>query len=134
MIQFQEYTIGWLAYILSVMGLLIVTWRLFRGVRWSYLRGLIQVSVLVFLATPAIGDAQYWAPAWIIAALELLFGGIEGAMPSILIIGKVLGVAVLAYTVISLIGLLFRRPNVSNSTSTSHPSKQASKRIPPRVL
>ena len=134
MVQFQEYGIGWLAYILSILGLLMVTWRLFRGVPWSYVRGLILVSVLVFLATPAIGDAEYWAPAWIIGALELLFGGVESAMPSILIIGKIWGVAALIFTVLSVIALLFRRPNQRIAHAEAHSPKRPSKRIPPRVL
>lgn len=134
MLQLQEYSMGWLVYFLSVFGLLLVTWRLFRGVPWWYLRGLLFVTVATFLVTPAIGAADYWAPVWIIGALEFLFEGQESAMPSIMIVLKVWGVVVVAFTVLSAISLLFRRESRPARKVASMGDTNATQKTPPRVL
>lgn len=108
MLQLQEYSLVWAIYYVAIVGLLMVTWRLFKGIPWRYLRRLLWITVLVLLATPAIGQSNYWAPAWIIGILELLFGGVESAEPAGRILLMMWVVCVTSYTVVSLIKFLFK--------------------------
>jgi hypothetical protein len=102
MLEFQEYASGWLVYLLSVMGLLIVTWRLFRAIPWVYPRRIIFLTVLVLFVTPVLGDNGYWSPAWIVGSLEFLFGGLDSVLPILRIMLLIWLIIILLYTVIQL--------------------------------
>ena len=79
----QDYTNGWLVYIAAAIGLLVVFWRITKGIPWSYVRHPLWITVTVFLLTPAVGHAHFLAPAWIIGILELLFTGMESFLPMV---------------------------------------------------
>lgn len=102
MLALQEYGVFWAIYYVAVAGLLMTSWRLLRVIPWSYPRRLLWLTVLVLLATPAIGTSEYWAPAWIIGFLELLFGGVESAEPAGRILLMVWIACIAVYTVISI--------------------------------
>jgi len=106
MLQFGEYTIAWLVYIGAIAGLLVTVHRLFRGLSW---RHFIVVAIAAILLTPAIGLEHYWAPAWIIGSLELLFGGVEAAFPAGRIILIVSFATLLIYTLLHLLFLIWQR-------------------------
>ena len=95
--MFGEYVSAWLVYLLSAVGLLVVCWRICRGIPWVFLRRTLLVTAAVVLLTPAVGVNQYWAPAWVIGMLELLFTGLEETMPAFQILMVVWLVALLAY-------------------------------------
>ena len=78
-----DYTNGWLVYIAAAIGLLVVFWRMTRGIPWPYVRHSLWITVVVFLLTPAVGHAHFLAPAWIIGILELLFTGMESFLPMV---------------------------------------------------
>lgn len=146
MAQFGEYTIAWLAYLVSVIGLLVVAWRVFRGIPWCYVRRVLWLTVAVLLLTPAIGtelvatdsasSQNYWAPAWLIGSLEALFGGVDTAIPVAQMVGIVLLVVLAVYTVFSVIMLLVR---IRKGEKKDHKGKSQKKsgvknqKIPPRV-
>jgi beta-lactamase regulating signal transducer with metallopeptidase domain len=129
MVEFQEYSSAWLVYFAAVAGLLIVTWRLFRGISWAYPRKLIFITVAVLLLTPVLDSANYWAPAWIVASLEFLFSSdLEKVMPILRIMLIIWCVAAISLTFIMLI--FFRgKKNVSSSKGSA---VQKDKKIPGR--
>lgn len=131
--QLGEYTIAWLVYLAAVLGLLIVCWRLFRGIGWRYVRRVLWLTCAVLLLTPAIGAKDYWAPAWIMGSLEALFGGLDIAIPIATMMGTVLGVVLGLYTVFSIIARIRGgSPSGQQPTPKSHSTRNR-KRTPPRV-
>jgi hypothetical protein len=136
MVQFQEYGMAWLVYFLSVIGLLIVTWRLFRSIPWPYFRGIILCTVAALLLTPVLSEQNYWAPAWLVTILELLFGGIEdltGIMPVIKIVLVIWLVLLLVYTLTKL--MFFRgigSSRVPTNTKKHIPSGSSLHKTSPR--
>lgn len=142
MLQFQEYNIAWMIYFAASIGLVVLAWQLFRFIAWRYLRGLLILTTMVLFLTPAIGDSQYWAPAWIIASLQLLFEGVEGAEPAARILLFVWAFCFIAYTLFKL-SLLFFGSGKQNSrqdsarkaikTTVKKPSGNRNRRIPPRI-
>jgi hypothetical protein len=110
MAEFQEYSTSWLVYGLAVIGLLAVTWRISRFVPWSYLRGVMLTTTAVLFLTPALAESHYWAPAWIVAVLELLFSDLDSILPVLRILLIVWLAALIAYTLIKL--TILRKPKV----------------------
>jgi hypothetical protein len=108
MAEFQEYSTAWLVYGLAVIGLLAVTWRISRFIPWSYLRGVMITTAAALFLTPALTESSYWAPAWIVAVLELLFSDLESILPVLRILLIVWLAALISYTIIKLIFL--RKP------------------------
>ena len=141
MIQLQEYSIAWLIYLVASLGLVVLAWRLFRIISWRYLRRVLVLTALVVFLTPAIGDNQYWAPAWIIASLQLLFEGVEGAEPAARILLLVWLFCFCVYSIISLWFLLTgkRSPETTQpktakaKTPARTPKGDRNNRIPPRI-
>jgi hypothetical protein len=108
MAEFQEYSSAWLVYGLVVIGLLAVTWRISKFIPWAYLRGVMITTVAVLFLTPALAESNYWAPAWIVAILELLFSDLESILPVLRILLIVWLAALISYTLIKI--LFFRKP------------------------
>lgn len=106
MLQFEEYSAVWLIYFAAIVGLLVVTWRICSPIPWRYIRRVLFVTAAVLFFMPVLNDSGYWAPAWIVASLELLFYGLEAVMPIVIIVTKVWGVALVIYTILHL--LFFR--------------------------
>ena len=123
MLDLSEYTIPWLIYVAASAGLLLVSWRVFRGVPWRYVRQLLLLTVAVILLTPVMGNENFWAPAWVIAALEAFFGDLELAASVGKIIVIIWGVVIVLYTIISRV--FFKRQPVS-SGSQRHAKKVVS--------
>jgi hypothetical protein len=132
MLQFQEYSMAWLVYVLAIIGLLIVTWRLFRAVPSAYIRRMIIITVAVLFITPVISESSYWAPAWIVAALEFLFSGVDGMMGILNILLSVWCVAIVLY---SAVHIAFFRKNKAHAPKKAAihktPRRMANKRVTP---
>jgi hypothetical protein len=129
MVEFQEYSSAWLVYFAAVMGLLIVTWRLFRGISWGYPRKLIFITVAVLFLTPVLDGANYWAPAWIVASLEFLFSSdLEKVVPILRIMFIIWCVAAISFTLIMLIFFRGKKKNVSSKASATSNNKKTPRR------
>ena len=81
MLTSLEYMIVWACYIVSALGLSLVWWRLTATIPWQQLRQVLRVIMVMLLFTPwsLEGQPQYWAPAFIVAALDALSQGFEAA-------------------------------------------------------
>ena len=118
----QEYIIGWSLYLLAVLGLLVVFWHITRPIVWVHLKGSLRLLVATLLLLPSSVEnaATYWAPAWIKAFLQLVFGGFDEFLP----IGKQLLIAILIVLMIYLlllIALHLYRKRYSNLSKEEHP-------------
>lgn len=131
MLEFQEYSTAWLMYFAAVIGLLLVTWRLLLNLSLRYLRGVLFITVAVFLVTPVLDNTSYWTPAWIMASLEFLFSGIDKVMPVLRIMLIIWGVAIAAYSVIFLLFLRGKKGAVKTSNDVSKNTNKKNK-IPRR--
>lgn len=105
MAEFQEYSSSWIVYGLAVIGLLVVTWRISKPIPFSYLRGVMITTVAVLFFTPTLTENNYWAPAWIVAFLELLFNGLDSILPVLRILLIVWLIALVTYTIVKLVFL-----------------------------
>ncbi|MGH1486603.1 MAG: hypothetical protein ACRBCI_10315 [Cellvibrionaceae bacterium] len=83
MFSAQEYIVGWLVYLIAVVGLLFIFWRMTRRIPWLYLKQCLRLIVATVLLLPAAVDdaTHYWAPAWIKGFLQLVFGEMEQFLP-----------------------------------------------------
>ena len=83
MFSFQEYIIGWGAYLFAVIALLFVFWRMTRFIGWDYVRDCFRLLGAVFLLLPITIDesSSYWAPAWIKALLNIIFTNFDVFWP-----------------------------------------------------
>lgn len=124
MVQFQEYSTAWVIYLLAIIGLLLVTWRLFRGVPSSYIRRMIIVTVAVLFITPVLNESTYWAPAWIVAILEILFTGIDGTMHIVNIVLSVWCVAIAVYSLIHVIFFRKKKGVAGDNTQATKPASE----------
>lgn len=73
--------VAWMYYLLGALGLFIVWWRITQGIRWSTVRRVLRVLMLIALVCPfSIGEdfEQTMAPATLMMLLETVFGGAEG--------------------------------------------------------
>lgn len=131
MLEFQEYSTAWLMYFAAVIGLLLVTWRLLLNLSLRYLRGVLFITVAVFLVTPVLDNTSYWTPAWIMASLEFLFSGIDKVMPVLRIMLIIWCVAIAAYSVVFLLFLRGKKVAVKTSNDVSKNTNKKNK-IPRR--
>lgn len=120
MFSFQEYLGAWLVYIVCVVGLLAVFWRITKHLPWFYLKQCLRLTVASLLLVPAVveGNTLYWAPAWIKGLLSLIFSGGEGFWP----IGKLLLIAVIASFIIYLLLLIIQHFYRQRSQAKTTPS------------
>lgn len=83
MFSAAEYIAGWLVYLMTIAGALVVFWRLTRCVSRLHLKQCLRLSVATILLLPATIDetTHYWAPAWIKGVLQLVFGEMEHFLP-----------------------------------------------------
>lgn len=133
---YNEYTIAWGVYYVAVLGLLLVARRVFHVIPSRYIRRILGLTVMVILVTPAIGEQQYWAPAWVIGILESLFGGFVTAESVAYILVAVWGLVIVLYTVIH---ILFLRTKKETKINTQTRNKKAvnnrasNNRVSPRL-
>jgi len=69
-IDIPSYTIAWLVYLLSSIGLMVVFWRCTRGLTWRRTRRVMRIVVAVALLTPMniVADGLWLAPAFLVSA------------------------------------------------------------------
>ncbi|MBX2809437.1 MAG: hypothetical protein KTR20_12500 [Cellvibrionaceae bacterium] len=107
----QQHIIGWLVYVAVVIALLSVFWSMTAAIRWFYVKQCLRLSAAALLLMPTLASNTqlYWAPAWVVGFLELIFAGIEGFLPT----GRLLLIAVVAalliYCLLLLTLALYRR-------------------------
>lgn len=133
---YNEYTIAWSIYYVAVLGLLLVTGRMFRGISSRYIRRILWLTIAVILATPAIGEQQYWAPAWVIGILESLFGGFVMAEAVAYLLVVVWGVIIVLYTVIHIIFLRGKKESKESNRTRNAKAKNnraGNNRVAPRL-
>jgi len=104
---YQELYVGlWIVYGLSAV---VAFWLLWGFTRWQgkarYLSGLIRVLYLVVMATPAQLSSMpdYIAPAIVVAVFDFLQGFEEGAFDAAFNLGIASFLALLLYSIVSLI-------------------------------
>ncbi len=104
MFSIEEYIIGWAVYLVAVIGLLAVFWRMTRSIPWLYFKQSLRLVVAALLLLPATIEAMptYWAPAWVKGLLHLIFSGVEGFWP----VGRSLLIGVLFTLVVYLVLLI----------------------------
>lgn len=126
MFSFEEYLMGWGIYLFSVVGLLLVYWRMTRFIRWRYLRDSIRLFGAVFLLLPiAIEESsQYWAPAWIKALLNIVFSEMDAVWPIARLFLVALLATYLAYVVLLFISASVYKVRASNARDTKTPLDQ----------
>lgn len=81
MLDHSEYTIAWVVYMLSAIGLIAVWWRITRPLPWKSLQQLLRVLVAAPLLMPAPvaqGSAD-WAPALFVLLFDMTL--VEGTNP-----------------------------------------------------
>ncbi len=112
----NAYLWAWGAYVLGALGLLIVGWRITRGMQTEW-RSLLLISAAALLLTPAaLPDMEQTvlAPALFILVLQGLFEGGNFALPAALLL---LGVWVVGLLISLAVHLLVH----SKSRSKSQP-------------
>lgn len=134
----QEYLFSWGMYLLSVLGLMIVWWRMTGWVRPPVLRNILRVSALVALLTPyPVPDQEsFLAPALMMTFLEGLFyeayGFARAGIPLILAVI----IANIVYLVIDLGWQMFRRKRAAGEDGPapgSHDEESAQERKTPTL-
>jgi ABC-type Mn2+/Zn2+ transport system permease subunit len=105
--QFSDNTLAWVAYAVSALGCLFVTWRIalwFDNVEVRKIIGIVAAAVLM---TPAYTSASggEMAPAFMVLVMEFLANNDEGVMRA----GQPLVTIILLGVSISLVSLLVRK-------------------------
>jgi len=119
MFTFEEYLTGWLVYMGLIIGVLAVFWWLTRFIKWVSVKHSLRliVSAILLVPVPVPDTANFWAPAWIVGALELIFSGLENFIP----IGQRLLVAVamalVIYALLTLLWVFIKRRKASPESS-----------------
>lgn len=105
MFTFEEYLIGWLIYMALIIGVLAVFWWLTKSIPWVYAKNVLRLIASAILLVPVrVPDTEaFWAPAWIVGALELIFGGLEAFIPVAQVLLIAIGVTLLIYCLLVLI-------------------------------
>ena len=72
----NAYMMGWLAYVLGSLGVLVVLWYLTRPLM-SWLKTLLWGLATAVLLTPwpVAANQEEWAPAWVVSLFDGLFAG-----------------------------------------------------------
>jgi hypothetical protein len=109
MFSFEEYIIGWSVYLVAVMGILAVFWRMTRSIPWLHVKQCLRLIVATLFLVPTFVEPQaiqssfhYLSPAWIQGILQLIFSSIEKAIP----IGRLLLMSLLGVFIIYLLILI----------------------------
>ncbi len=80
--EITTYIWAWVFYLLSATGLIMIFWRITRGVRWRRTRRTSRALVAVLLLTPInIVEGESWlAPAYLVGAYDWVLGQNERAL------------------------------------------------------
>ncbi|MFK8018268.1 MAG: hypothetical protein AB8B86_00725 [Pseudomonadales bacterium] len=80
----NDYLVMWAVYLLGVVGLLIVAWRLTRSwPRWLSLSLRFILACLLLVPAMVESERHQYAPAWVVAPFDWLSKGPEQAAPAI---------------------------------------------------
>ena len=112
MFGFEEYIIGWAVYLVAVVGLLVVFWRMTRSIPWFYFKRGLRLAVAALLLVPMlIPESQgFYAPAWIQGGLLLVFDGVESFLPAGRILALSVAVSLLVYLLLEIVLYYTKRP------------------------
>ncbi len=122
MFSFEEYVVAWLAYLVCVLGVLSVFWRITRALPWLYCKQSLRLIVASMLLVPAQVEESplFWAPAWVKAMLVFVFSGTDELMSvgKLVLTGTLF--ALIVYFTLSIIMLFFRkRPQKKKTTQAA---------------
>lgn len=75
------YVFAWLVYLLAALGIILVSWRMTRGLKLRRTRRTLRAVIAVILLTPInIGQHSSWlAPAYLVAAYDFALGDYQRA-------------------------------------------------------
>lgn len=75
------YVMAWLVYLLAATGIILVSWRITRGMTLRRTRRTIRALIAVVLLTPInIGQQSSWlAPAYLVGAYDFVLGDVQRA-------------------------------------------------------
>ena len=81
MLSATEYMIVWAVYFVAALGMCFVWWKITKPIPWQQLRQILRVIMVMLLFTPwsLEGQAQFWAPAYMVVVLDAVGGGIDAA-------------------------------------------------------
>lgn len=73
----NDYVMGWTVYLAGCAGLLLVFWRMTRGIKTHWWRSLLRACAAFLLLVPTLADPDqaFLAPALIASLLEGIFQG-----------------------------------------------------------
>lgn len=93
----SSYTIAWLIYLLSAVGVMIVFWRLTRNLQWRRTRRVLRIVVAVTLLTPMniVSGGLWLAPAFLVAAYAMAQSHMETTQQALTVMSGAVGVMVL---------------------------------------
>lgn len=99
--QASSYLLAWGAYVVSVLGMMAVAWRITRGWFWAF-KTATRLLVVACLLTPIdVGIEKNWyAPAYLVAIYEQVLGNSEMALKAVSHIGIVLALLI-AFSVLA---------------------------------
>ncbi len=92
----SSYTVAWLIYLLSAVGMMIVFWRLTRNLKWRRTRRVLRIVVAVTLLTPMniLAGGLWLAPAFLVAAYAMAQSHMETAQQALAVMSGAVGVMV----------------------------------------
>lgn len=92
----SSYTVAWLIYLLSAVGMMIVFWRLTRNLKWRRTRRVLRIVVAVTLLTPMniLAGGLWLAPAFLVAAYAMAQSHMETAQQALTVMSGAVGVMV----------------------------------------
>jgi hypothetical protein len=75
------YIYAWLVYLLGALGIVLVSWRMTRGLKLRRTRRMLRSIIVVILFTPInIGQQTTWlAPAYLVGAYDFVLGDYQRA-------------------------------------------------------
>lgn len=106
----SEYFLSWAVYLLGMLGVLVVAWRISRV--WpSWLKVPLRVLLTAILLAPlSVGNqAVFQAPAWIVGPFEWLVHGKEAGMQAVNELLLYAGCALLALALLVAVKHLYKR-------------------------
>ncbi len=118
MLEQNEYLMTWGAYIVAVLGLLLVWWALTRPLPWLWMKQPLRILVAALLLVPApvAADRVELAPALIVYLFDTLLVKDADAARDLHYLLYGLGLGVVALIIDGVIRLLLRRKPTSELT------------------
>ena len=92
----SSYTLAWLVYLLSSIGVMIVFWRFTRNLKWRRTRRVLRICVAVTLLTPMniVAGSLWLAPAFLVAAYALAQSHMDTAQQALTVMSGAVGVMI----------------------------------------